>query len=121
MKHAPEAAGIYGSTVPRQQVSMPNGLGRSAADAPNMGKRAGTGEVCPYSQPEVLSFIFPGHTNTSRVHLGTIKDACLDFSSVLIGKVFGPEKYFCSPGKVLFFGKLCGFVKECFGHLKKCC
>ena len=119
MKTVPEAPGIYGRPFPRSQVSTPNGHGHSTADAPNMGKSAGTGGYVSLAMTRGPPSTFPGHANTSRAYLGSIQYARSDFSSVLIGKVFGPEKYFCSTREGIIFGKLCGFPKECFGHLKK--
>ena len=119
MKHGPGAAGIYGSTVPRQQVSTPNGLGRSNVDAQNMGESADTGRGWTLGMARGPPSTFPGHANTSRAHLGSIQYARSGFSSVLIGKVFGPEKHFCSTREGIIFGKLCGFLKEYFGHLIK--
>ena len=112
MKHGPEAAGIYGSTVPGQQVSTPNSLGQSTADAPNMGESVGTSGCLSLVIARGHPSTCPGHANTSRVYLGSIQDARLDFSSVLIGKVFGPEKYFCSTREGIIFGKLCSFLSK---------
>ena len=92
---------------------------RSTADAPNMGESVGTSRCLSIVIVRGHPSTCPGHANTSRVYLGSIQDARLDFSSVLIGKVFGPEKYFCSTREGIVFGKLLGFLKECFGHLKK--
>ena len=84
-----------------------------------MGKSAGTGGCVSLAMARGPPSTFPGHANTSRVYLRSTQDARLDFSSVLIGKVFRPKKYFCSPWVGIIFGKLCGFLKECFGHLEK--
>ena len=94
----------------KEQVSTPNGLCRSTADVPNMGESADTGGGLTLVMARGPPSTFPGHAHTSRVALGSIQGARLGFSSVLIGKVFGHEKYFCSQAKVLIFGKLCSFL-----------
>ena len=91
MKTVPEEPGIYGRPFPRSQVSTPNGLGGSTADAPNMGKTASAGGCLSLVMVRGPPSTFPGHANTNRAHLGSIQYARSGFSSVLIGKVFGPE------------------------------
>ena len=75
-----------------------------------MGESADTGGGLTLVMARGPPSTFPGHAHTSRVALGSIQGARLGFSSVLIGKVFGHEKYFCSQAKVLIFGKLCSFL-----------
>ena len=92
------------------QVSTPNGLRRSTADVPNMGESADTGGGLTLVMARGPPSTFPMHAHTSRVDLGSIQGARLGFSSVLIGKVFGHEKYFCSTREGIIFGKLCSFL-----------